>query len=255
MSRASVVLKRLGFVGKIALGLFVFAVCAFMLWRIFSMGTPSEIKTVTPNEKLSAAYTAKGDDLYMFKQSYDEINTDKATKGYFAVPEVVFIPEANQVQLVFRYNNSTLKSLAEDKKLSSVPDKNSDLFDVSLCLYTALVPEYEKDNLGNAEITKDDIGKKVGQLRFLPSGKPISERTTLYCFYRYTFDCVSEDGQSLSQLLDEGKLISAQCHIYYNGDKNLEEAPYGAISIYDSRRENKQVMLSKNDKKALEAAK
>ena len=103
MSRARVIFKRTGKLIKFLFICIIFTICIFMLWRIFSTGTPSELKTLTPNEKLNAAYEQQGDDLYMIDQNYDNITRSDKAYGYFSVLDPVFIPDANQVQLVFRY--------------------------------------------------------------------------------------------------------------------------------------------------------
>ena len=103
MSRASVILKRIFRLLKFLLICVVISICIFMIWRVSSTGTPKEIKHLTPNEKLNEAYEAKGEELYIFDQNYDKLTRDEKAYGYFAIPDAVFIPEANQAQIVFLY--------------------------------------------------------------------------------------------------------------------------------------------------------
>lgn len=241
MSRAWVIIKRMGRVLKFLFVCVILTVCVFMLWRIFSTGIPKEIDTLMPNEELRLAYAEKGKELNIFTQKYDEITTAEHNYGYFAVPKAVFIPELDQAQIVFRYNNSTLTSLATDYSLSAAPDREKDVFDVSLVFYIDLTPEDLEDN--------DDIGSEnIKEIRVLPDDS-ISERTTLYSFYRYSFDF--DDELDMQQLIDDGLLISVHAEFYYLEDLDYNESPYGALSLYHHQRSNRDVKITARDKKAL----
>lgn len=243
MSRVWVTLKRSLRLIKFLLFCVILTFFIFMLWRIFSTGIPKELKPLTPNEKLCAAYAEKGEDLYVFNQRYDEITRADYNSGYFAVPEAVFIPEANQAQIVFRYNNSTITALAEDYSLESVPDREQELFDVSMVLYIDLTPDDDSDN-------EDVDSEGLKAVRITPSDS-ICQRTGLYNFYRYTFDFDTAD-EDIKQLIDDGTLIAVHVQFYYKEDLNYEERPYGAINVYSYQRKNSEVKISSKDKKALE---
>ena len=146
MSRASVIFKRIGRLLKFLVFCIILTVCILLLWRVFSTSIPKEIEDMSSNGKLTAAYADKGEDLYVFEQIYDDITRAERNAGYFGVPEAHFIPAANQAQIVFRYNNSTVKALAEDYSLPSVPHRSEELFDVSMVLYIDLTPENKEDN-------------------------------------------------------------------------------------------------------------
>ena len=241
MSRAWVIIKRMGRVLKFLFVCLILTVCVFMLWRIFSTGIPKNIDTLMPNAELRQAYAEKGEELCIFEQKYDNITTAEHNYGYFAVPKAVFIPELNQAQIVFRYNNSTLTSLATDYSLSTAPDRERNVFDVSLVFYIDLTPENLEDN--------DNIGSDtIKEIRVIPDDF-VCERTTLYNFYRYSFDF---DGEAnMQQLIDEGLLISVHAEFYYVGDLDYNEAPYGALSLYHHQRKNYDVKITARDKKAL----
>lgn len=245
MSRVWVILKRLGKVIKFLFVCLVLTVCVFMGWRIFSTGIPSDIKTLIPDDELREAYAEKGDDLYIFEQKYDDITRAERNSGYFAVPEAVFIPEIDQAQIVFRYNNSTIRRVAEDLKLETVPDRDQKLFDVSLVFYIDLTPEDDTDN--------DDLSSAgLKKIRVKPSAEKC-ERTTLYNFYRYSFDLEdAEEPIDMSALMEEGILIAVHAEFYFGDEPNYEETPYGALSLYYHQRTNYDVKLSSKDKKALE---
>ena len=244
MSRAWVILKRAGRLLKFLLICLVLTICIFLLWRVFSTGIPKEIKELDANGKLSAAYAQEGEELYVFNQVYDNITRAERNAGYFGVPEACFIPSANQAQIVFRYNNSTIKALAEDYSLDTVPDRSEELFDVSLVLYIDLTPDNKEDNY--------DIGSEAVKTVRIPCTSSERASSKLYNFYRYVFDFENgEEPIDLQKLLDSGTLIAVHTQIYYKGDLDYSKTAYGALCIYDYRRENEAVKLSKNEKEAL----
>lgn len=248
MSRAWVILKRAGKLLKFLVICVIITLIVLLIWRVFSTGTPDGLEDLSPNAKLKSAYAdalKKDKELYVFRQEYDTISGGSA-EGYFVVPEAKFIPDANQVQIVFRYNNGTIKSLAKDYKLESVPEKEQELFDVSLVLYVGELPEDK-----NADILKDN--ENFEAIRIKPDKNVMREDTSLYSFFRYTFDLDSAEGASLNKLLKEKKLIAVHVQIYYNEDVDYTKTPYGAICVYDYRHINKTVELSDDEKEALES--
>lgn len=244
MSRVWVAIKRFGAVIKFLFVCLILTVFIFMVWRISSTGTPKELKALVPNDSLREAYSQSGGDLYIFEQKYDEITRADRNSGYFAVPEAVFIPEANQAQIIFRYNNSTIRALAADYGLDTVPDREEELYDVSLVFYIDLTPEDTSDN--------DDVDSAgLKKVRVLPSEQK-SERTSIYNFYRYTFDFDNaEEEINMQELMDDGTLIAIHAEFYYKGDLDYGKTPYGALSLYYHQRSNYDVKLSSKDKKAL----
>lgn len=244
MSRVWVAIKRTGRLLGFLCGCVVLVICVFMIWRVFSTGTPKELDRLTPNDKLLSAYTEQGESLYMFKQNQDVITRAEYNSGYFAIPDYKFIPDANQLQLVFRYNNSTLKAVATDKSLPEVPDRDGDYFDVSVVLYVDLTPDNSEDN----EFTNSENIKKI-RCRGHVDGK---DKTTLYNFYRYTFYFDEADEPvDLNELMESGSLIAIHAQFYYTDGLDYNEAPYGALLLYDPAMKNMTVELSSNDKKAL----
>ena len=244
MSRVWVAIKRFGRVLGFLCGIVVLAVCAFMLWRVFSTGTPKTIDTVSKNDRLSAVYAEKGEDMVIFKQNQDIITRADYNSGYFAIPDYAFFPESNQLQLVFRYNNSTLKALKKDKGLSEVPDRNGDYFDVSLVLYLDLTPENLEDN-------EDPDSPNVKKIRCL-GHVDAKDKTTLYNFYRYTFyfdEC--DEPVDISKLMADGSIIAIHAQFYYLEELDYSSAPYGALLLYNPADKNLDVPLSSADKKAL----
>ena len=244
MSRLWVAIKRFGKILRFLFVCLILTVCVFMLWRIFSTGIPSDLKPLLPNNTLRQLYASDGNNMVIFRQRYDNITRADYNSGYFAVPEAVFIPDANQAQIIFRYNNSTIRRVADDLSLDTVPDRESELFDVSLVLYIDLTPDNPDDN---DDVNSDGLKKIVVR----PTAEK-SAHSTLYNFYRYSFDFSEADEPTdIKKLMEDGTLIAVHVQFYYGSDPDYAQSPYGALNIYYHQRSNIDVKLSSKDKKAL----
>lgn len=243
MSRASRGFRRTGKAIKFLFFTVVFFVIALLLWRIFSSGDPKSMKALTVNEAMVEAYEREGKDLYMFRQTLNKTTYGKDNYGYFTITDCVFIPEANQVQLVLRYNNGTIRSLAEDYDLETVPERTEDLYDLTLVLATDLTPDVTEDNAGND-------AESVAFTRLHPVSVTSAEKN-LYNYRRFVFD-LDEIGMDLSELTGEGGLLLAMyADIYYVEDIRYDEYAYGTLCVYDYVQEKETVKLEGADLRAL----
>ena len=195
----------------------LFGVCGILVWRLFSSGDPDSVKSLKSNAALLEAYEEYGDELILQYQYQDSITLAEHNRGYFSVTQYVFIPQAKQVQLVFRYNNSTIQHLAEDYGLSDVPSKDRHLFEVSLVTTTDLTPENREDNAEVSQLKMD---------RYVASDYH-RDTTALYTYYRYVFDNVEITEDMLYVFAD----------VYYTQDINYEEHAYGTLCLYDDESE------------------
>lgn len=220
----------------------VLFVCIFLLWRVFSRGTPKNLETLTVNEDIRTAYTENQNSLNIFTQEHLTLTSD----GLFGVPQCLFIPEANQIQIIVRYNNSTLRALADDEKykLESVPKRTDNVFDVTLLLQTDLTPDNSTDNGGN-------IPEAVEYTR-CHGTLCLSGEKNLYNFRKYVFD-LDSCGIDLGELMDSGLLLAIYADFYYVEDVNYDEKPYGTLFLYDYLAENLPYKLTAKDKKAINA--
>ena len=220
----------IGRIIKISLVVFVVVINLLILWRVFfSANIPKEIKTIAPNATLCEVYREHGDDMTLQYQDQYTLNYDKGREGAFGVPTYVYIPEAKQLQVVFRYNNSTLRKLADEYGLTELPDKDNEYFDVSLLLVTDLTPE----DLTDAEEACN---------RIAPTSKT-RDTTLLYTYYRYVFDGVE---------IDESAVSSLFLDVYYLEDLDYAQKPYGSLMLYTYSAEWRDVDLTARDKKALQ---
>ena len=216
---------------KWSISLLLVLICGILGWRLCSSGDPEQVKYLINNPALQKAYDENGNKLTLQYQMQDTITTAEYNRGYFSVTQYVFIPEARQVQLVFRYNNSTIKNLARDYGLSEIPDKSEELFDVTLVTTTDLTPNNREDN---------DNTDALKMQRYYPSTATRTE-TSLYTYYRFVFDNVEVTPDMLYVFAD----------IYYKGDLDYEERPYGTLCLYDDQSEWVDYKLSRTERKML----
>ena len=221
----------------------IFSLIALLLWRVFSSGDPKSMQALTPNDRLAAAYAERGESLSMFRQEQRTITSAEKNYGYFSVTECVFIPDANQIQIVVRYNNSTLRSLAADYGLPDVPSREEELFDVTLTVATDLTPEISEDNAGNDSTA-------VAQTRVFPTSVSRDQKN-LYNYRRFVFDLGTVE-MSLPALLESDGLLAVYADIYYNGDVRYDEPAYGTLCLYDYLSEKLPAKLEKQDKAVLD---
>ena len=225
-------------IGRVFRGLIVLlvlAINAVLVWRVFfSAQTPKAIATLQANEVLVSAYEEQGNSLTLRYQDQASITRAEGNYGYFSVTQCVFIPEAQQVQIVVRYNNSTIRHLAEDFTLAEVPERENHLFDVTLVKTTDLTPN---DSTDNTSI------EALSSTRYAPNADYLCDYTALYTYYRYTFDNVTVDDLTVGVFVD----------IFYVDAIDYNAEAYGTLCIYSDDCEWLSYSLTSADKAALHA--
>lgn len=233
--RKSYALWITGHILRLIATLIVAAVCFFMLWRVFiSSIPPAEFKQLDPNNALVEAYRTHGEDLAMFTQEQGTVTRGEKSAGYFGYTMATFIPDAKQLQVVFRYNNSTLEHIQEDFELEELPPKGELIFDVTLVTVFDTTPDDKSDNV--------DGSPNLAKVRTAPTSHEI-DTTLLYTYVRYTFDNVVMTEDAITAFLD----------VYYEADVNYEAEPLGTLRLYHVESPDLAVKLSGKEKKALDA--
>ena len=245
MSRASRVLKRTGRIIKLLVALVVAFVIGLLIWRIGEDRNPKEMAALSVNDQVYSAYVAGGNKLTVLTQEQNTITRAPNNAGYFAVTDDILIPDANQIQVLFRYNNSTVRALATDYNLPEIPSRDAELYDVTVLLAIDLTPDDKTDNSGNDPAS-------VRFVRVHASSEPTVARTSLYNYRRFVFD-VGESGEDLRALMDSGLLLAVYADVYYNQDIDYDKTPYGALCLYDYKSKNEVVELTRDDRRALDA--
>ena len=223
MSRAERTLRLAGKLIKFLFVVFVFSVIFFLLWRAFiSTKLPSEVADLHFDDKLEAAIENDGGLSGAFRQEQRSITSTERNYGYFSVEKAVFLPSANELQIVTRYNNSTLRATAEDYELAEPPSRNDDVYDVSLVIVIDKSPENKDDNLTGE-------GDSTEQIRIF--GKKITAaEAQMYNYRSYIFDFGE---YSLQNMLADGTLISVFADFYYVQDIDYDREAYGTLCLYD----------------------
>lgn len=233
---ATVKMHRFGRILRITFYVLVYAVIAAIILRMCTNGTPKDIERISVNDELYSAYSELGSELKIHYQKYDEYTSEEENYGYFGIMQSLFIPQVSQVQVVFRYNNSTIEELPNDfpELCPDVPDKSETLYDVTLVKVIDLTPENSEDN------DKEEFLKFE---RYYPTkDMTASKQTGLHNYYRYTFEGVDTEGA-----------FAFYVDIYYNKAIDYEKDAYGSVRIFASDRYTHTYQLTSNDKKAFRA--
>lgn len=208
---------------RFLVGVSVGAVCVVLLWRVITSSVPKDLTRISMNDAVSEAYAQKGDDLLLYTQEQNSITRNESNYGYFSSCAVLFIPEAEQVQLLIRYNDSTLKALQRDYGLAELPDSSMDWYDVTLVVATDITPENKEDNLVSDP-------ESVLLSRVTPTYVSESQHRGRYSYRRLVYDGVEFDDL----------LLAIYADFYYVGDiRYLEEGfniytdeAYGTLCLY-----------------------
>ena len=244
MSRVSRSFKLAGRLIKLVFSLCIAFICVFLLWRIFGSTDPDSMKTLSVNDRLYKAYMEADGDLEVFDQGHLTITTAQDSRGYFSVTKTAIIPEANQIQIVLRYNNSTIRHLEEDFGLDVTPDRNDDLFDVSLFFSVDLTPENKEDNA---------VTSVQGTRTFRCASKLVeSDSKGLYNYRKFVFD-IDSVGEDLAELLNTDTLLAVYADVYYVEEMDLDKEAYGTLCLYDYITKKETVKLTRSDRAQIEA--
>jgi hypothetical protein len=225
--------------------LLVAAVFAVLFWRMATSRVPKELLELTPNDVLTEAYNEYGDELTLMTQEQNTITRTKENYGYFAVSEALFIPKANQLQLIIRYNDSTLEALQKDYGLDFLPKNDKDWYDVSIVVATDLTPENEDDNLSNDR-------ESVALSRILPTTVSASMHKGRHNYRKLIFDGISFDDSLLAVYAD---FFYIEDIGYLSEDFDIyTDKAYGTLCLYAFTEEgdNQIIKLTEKQKHMLE---
>ena len=208
---------------RFLVGVSVGAVCTVLVWRVITSSVPKDLTRISMNDAVSEAYAEKGAELLLYTQEQNSITRTEKNYGYFSSCDVLFVPEVDQVQLLIRYNDSTLKALQRDYGLAELPDSSMDWYDVTLVIATDITPENKEDNLVSDP-------ESVLLSRIQPTYVSESEHRGRYSYRRLVYDGVEFDEL----------LLAIYADFYYTGDiRYLEESfnvytdeAYGTLCLY-----------------------
>lgn len=173
-------------------GIFLF--CGMFILRIgLSDYYPAAAKEVLVNDALSAAYSEDGSAPQAFTQ--DPVTPyDNKDRAHFFFKFLVVVPEAKQLQLTLRYNDSTLEDIQNDLKLDKLP---------------------EGDDEGFSFYLRDANGK------LYPLSDASYEHFMIYNYRRLVFDNVDTTATGMLYL-----------DVYFGEADPKTDAPYGSMLIF-----------------------
>lgn len=208
----------------------------FLGWRAVSHNTdPDEMSMLVADEALTEAYATHGKALELYTQEQGTYTRAERNNGYFFLRQAVVIPQAEQIQILFRYNNSTIKALTEDYGLTKIPDRAERLYDLTIVIKKDLTPDIQDDYDQEGCYTLE---------RYYPS-QEISGTRNLYNYRKAVFNDIVIDETTLGVFVD----------IYYVGDIDYDKPAYGTLCIWDFTSENLRVKLTQKDIEALTSKK
>lgn len=210
----------------------VACIVVFLGWRTVSYNTdPKEMLVLSADEALREAYVEHGANLELYTQEQGTYTRAERNNGYFFIRQAVIIPQAEQIQILFRYNNSTIKALTQDYGLAEMPDRAEHLYDLTIAVKKDLTPDIRDDY--------DEEGCYTIE-RYYPS-QEISGTKNLYNYRRAVFNDIVIDETTLGVFVD----------IYYVGDIQYDQPAYGTLCIWELTSENLPVKLTQDDIKAI----
>lgn len=224
--RSSYFLWILGHVLRALFVLLVIAICGFLLWRmIFSKQTPSELREISRNEVLVQAYEANGGKLTVLSQP-SQVPYTEGGENYadYHVDDCLFFDEANQAQLVFFYNNSVLRDLSAEWALPEELPKGEEVLGVELFVRIDVTPEGAQERVFEDVVIRPD--------------EVLVAKSSLYTFFRYTFDGVDITSDVAVIYLD----------VYYEGEERVE---LGTLRLYHEESKTETRELSAKEEKII----
>lgn len=231
------IIKLLMKVLFVALVLFVYG---FLIFRMCSLDSlPNTLDDLVITEGMKNAYAKSGGDDFIYQRK-NLFNTDEKTYGLFAVPSYVIVKGADEIQVVFRYNVSTLEKVAEELELSSVPDRNTEgLFDLTLSL------KHSVGEITDAVEGQETIDYDQPENHYMTLINP--DRVEHFTEGKHNYvRCIFK-----SVGFDESNTLGVFLNVYYRDNVNYEELPLGTVRLYHYTTVNKPYPLTKNDKEAL----
>ena len=222
----------------------VLLVVGTFVWRFSVSRVPSELTALSPNDALAEAYERHGDALVLLTQEQNTTTRAEKNYGYFTVCDAVFVPEIDQLQLLVRYNDSTLEATEKDYGLEEgALDPSRDWYDITLLVMTDKTPNNAEDNL------LKDLGEHrdaIGFVRIQPTAVSGSMHSGLHSYRRLVFDGIDPTETEVLAVFADFYFVEDVPYTKADFDVYTEEA-YGALCLYAYTEETAERELTKKD--------
>lgn len=251
MSKAGTAWRYTKIAVKALFVLLIIFVYGLLFFRMCSVDEiPDEFRNIYVNDELRAIYgdgNSKDIEGKFICQTLTKYNTDKDSYGYFSAASVMIVPDAGQVQVIMKYNVSTLEHVKDDYDLSVSIDRNrTDTFEFSLVVKNA-----------NSAIVSDDASETVdyNDTDNYTLSRIYPVKTEFLTAGRYNYIRCIYDGADL----DMDRLLGVFCDVNYKDDIKYEQTDddgntlnsYASICIYNYTAKVKDYKFTKTDIEAL----
>lgn len=224
----------------------VLLVVGLFLWRFTVSRVPEDLKVMSPNDALAELYGDQGEQVVLLTQEQNTTTRAEDSYGYFTACQAVYIPDIDQLQVLIRYNDSTLRATEKDYGLDEDSlGSDKDWYEITLLVMKDKTPENDEDNYGNYR-------DAIEFVRIHPTEVTESRHTTLHNYRRLVFDGIDPtETDILAVFLD---FYFVEDIPYHSEDFDVySEDAYSALCLYTYKEENATRALSKKDIAAIEA--
>lgn len=210
--------------GKIlstAVKVIVFIIIALLIWRVIFATDKNTLSDFVPTKASSDLYNANGSLTVLTNDVISEISDG----GYFSVYGVQYVPDAKELQVTVRYNDSTVEQLGK----------------VDFYAYTV---DTSADQTLNEEGDGADSGESGERLyNGFPIGEiltPAVRGTDEKLFYNYE--------KLVFENVEIGDTVNVVVSLCAEGDSSIE---YAAIAVHYAEQTFENYKMSGSEKNAL----
>ena len=115
MTKGELILRYVKFGFKcLGIGIIIFVYVLLFVRMCAVDGVPEGFEDLKVTNELVDIYNSEGGKNKFIYQSINKFNANEDSYGFFSVNKYVIIDGADQVQMIFKFNKSTLKYVAEE---------------------------------------------------------------------------------------------------------------------------------------------
>ncbi len=200
-----------------------FFIYAFFIFRLCStQDAPKSVSSIVWNDTVRAAYTADPDGFQILTQEPSTFITDN---GRFWISDVVYLPQAKQLQLTIKYNDSTLKYLKEALAKQQADAQTADGGDAGT---DQILPEIVLPDEPFDYSILDNSGNRYHEY------SSIADREQNYNYRRLVFENI-EIPEHAAFYVD----------MYYVGAIDYSAIPYGSLMAWNTSQDTEELKVEK----------
>lgn len=197
-----------------------FFIYAFFVFRLCStQDAPESVSAIVWNDTARAAYLAAPGEFQILSQEPSSIITED---GRFWISNVVYLPQAKQLQLTIKYNDSTLKYLREAlAKQASTTQEDGTMQTVSVDDITLPDEPFDYSILDNSGVRYNEHSSSA-------------DREQNYNYRRLVFENITIP-EHAAYYID----------MYYVGAIDYSAVPYGSLLAWNTSMDTEELKVEK----------